>query len=192
MGYLIDEMGNRYGRLIVVRRARNSSAGQARWVCQCDCGNEIVVFGQNLRRDYTKSCGCWRREFTAATNHARALPKGEASLNAIIRSAQRGAKKRGLVWGLTKEQVRIITQQRCWYCGKEPAQTARYPRNNGNYVYNGLDRKNNAKGYLIDNVVPCCWTCNNAKRAMRIEEFHAWVCRIYMHFGKRNRELQCS
>lgn len=28
------------------------------WVCKCDCGNEKVICGSDLRRGDTKSCGC--------------------------------------------------------------------------------------------------------------------------------------
>lgn len=29
--------------------------------------------------------------------------------------------------------------------------------------YNGVDRKDNAKGYVTGNCLPCCWPCNYAK-----------------------------
>lgn len=52
-----DEIGNRYGKLVVIEQA-GSVAGQAVWLCQCDCGNQHVVIGGNLRRGNVKSCGC--------------------------------------------------------------------------------------------------------------------------------------
>ena len=54
---LIDLTGQRFGRLVVVRRY-----DKTRWLCQCDCGNEKIVIGHNLRRGHTKSCGCYREE----------------------------------------------------------------------------------------------------------------------------------
>lgn len=35
------------------------------WRCKCDCGNEIVVKGTNLRDGTTKSCGCIQKEKAA-------------------------------------------------------------------------------------------------------------------------------
>jgi hypothetical protein len=62
--------GERFGRLSVVRRAGNSAAGIATWLCLCDCGNRTVVMGSNLRRGRTKSCGCYGRETgTMNTRH---------------------------------------------------------------------------------------------------------------------------
>jgi hypothetical protein len=39
--------GDRYGLVVVVREAM--ALGGARWLVRCDCGNERVVHGGNLR-----------------------------------------------------------------------------------------------------------------------------------------------
>ena len=58
-----DETGKRYGRLTVIRRyEKDGKRGQALWVCRCDCGNEKIARGYNLRNGDTKSCGCLREE----------------------------------------------------------------------------------------------------------------------------------
>ena len=48
-----DEIGNRYGRLTVVERARVKRSLQARsgstWRCLCDCGTVLLARGQELR-----------------------------------------------------------------------------------------------------------------------------------------------
>lgn len=55
---LIDISGKRYGSLTVVERINNDGSGGSKWVCRCDCGAEVVVYGANLRAGRTKSCGC--------------------------------------------------------------------------------------------------------------------------------------
>ena len=57
-----NEVGNRYGRLVVQSRAGSTAKWQALWNCQCDCGNTIVVLGYNLRSGNSKSCGCYNPE----------------------------------------------------------------------------------------------------------------------------------
>lgn len=57
-----DMLGQRFERLEVIQRAENQADGRARWLCRCDCGEETVVSGRNLRTGITKSCGCLRRE----------------------------------------------------------------------------------------------------------------------------------
>lgn len=58
-GTFIDETGNRYGRLTVIRKGSPTRSG-SKWVCQCDCGNWVEVAGSSLRTGNTKSCGCYR------------------------------------------------------------------------------------------------------------------------------------
>ena len=59
---LINLTGQRFGRLVVTERGMNSSSGQARWICLCDCGGHAETTGNNLRRGRTTSCGCdWNR-----------------------------------------------------------------------------------------------------------------------------------
>ena len=53
-----NEIGNKYGKLIVLSRGENDNNGKARWYCQCDCGNTILARGTDLRRGKTKTCGC--------------------------------------------------------------------------------------------------------------------------------------
>lgn len=58
MGKFIDLTGQRFGKLIVKGRAKETRNNKICWICDCDCGNknEIKV-GQDLRRGHTKSCG---------------------------------------------------------------------------------------------------------------------------------------
>lgn len=55
--------GNRYGRLLAVKPTEEN---REKWVCKCDCGNETVVFGSNLTRGHTTSCGCLKKEIIKA------------------------------------------------------------------------------------------------------------------------------
>lgn len=59
---LVDLMGERFGRLLVVARAKNTKDGGAQWVCRCDCGTEKVNTRKNLIKGRVQSCGCLRRE----------------------------------------------------------------------------------------------------------------------------------
>jgi len=61
MGKLIDLTGQRFGRLVVIERAENKG-GHAGWLCQCNCGKDVIVSSSSLRRGLSQSCGCKRRE----------------------------------------------------------------------------------------------------------------------------------
>lgn len=58
MSTLKDLSGQAFGKLIVLRRGENTKSGNARWVCQCDCGKVSSVVGSHLRSGHTRSCGC--------------------------------------------------------------------------------------------------------------------------------------
>lgn len=63
---LIQEAGNRYGKLVVLERVGTKTfpSGQKKpiWLCQCDCGNTTETYAQSLRSGQVKSCGCGRLE----------------------------------------------------------------------------------------------------------------------------------
>jgi hypothetical protein len=60
--------GQRFGRLTVLHEAERSQAGQIRWACRCDCSNQVIVRGGDLRDGNTTSCGCFQRGATSEAN----------------------------------------------------------------------------------------------------------------------------
>lgn len=62
MSKALNLIGQKFGRLIVIRRVSNNKWRQVRWLCKCDCGNEKIIIGINMRRGCTKSCGCLQKE----------------------------------------------------------------------------------------------------------------------------------
>src|SRR3990172_1274719 len=73
-------------------------------------------------------------------------------------SYKKSAKSRGLEFDLTIEQFKGFWKAHCHYCG-DRIETI------------GLDRRDSKIGYILGNIVPCCWTCNKAKSAMSDQEF---------------------
>ena len=112
------------------------------------------------------------------TNQTNPLPWGESMFNSLFYKYRLGAKKRGYDFEIEKEDFRILTKQKCYYCGSEPWQILKSSCNTGDYIYTGLDRVDNKKGYTLDNCVPCCKICNMAKKDMTIDEFYNWIDKI--------------
>lgn len=74
MSALIDLTGRTFGRLTVLGRVpRNDQYSSPRplWLCQCECGQQTVVIGANLRAGLTRSCGCLRRETSTENGRRR-------------------------------------------------------------------------------------------------------------------------
>lgn len=61
MSKRINIVGKKFGKLTVVKYIYTKN-GYAYWKCKCDCGNEKIVAGFNLKRGNVKSCGCLRRK----------------------------------------------------------------------------------------------------------------------------------
>lgn len=50
--------GQKFGMLTVIERAGTNSSNHPTWLCKCDCGNEKIASGTDLKRGYVRSCGC--------------------------------------------------------------------------------------------------------------------------------------
>lgn len=62
----------------------------------------------------------------------------------------------------------VLIVSNCHYCKQPPTN---YRTVNGERVYyNGLDRVVNSMGYLPNNVVACCFRCNNYKNAKTLKQ----------------------
>lgn len=73
MGQIKNEVGNRYGRLVVLEQTIKSGIKNKAtyWKCQCDCGNTTIAAGTLLRRGNIKSCGCLAKETLDAFHKSR-------------------------------------------------------------------------------------------------------------------------
>ncbi len=60
-----DLTGKRFGRWLVLEHAGHDKHGAHCWFCLCDCGNDRVIQGSQLRTGHSKSCGCLKNEMTS-------------------------------------------------------------------------------------------------------------------------------
>jgi hypothetical protein len=91
-----------------------------------------------------------------------------------IRNAGR---QRGIKWtfdGPHREVLRKFYDAPCHYCGREVEQRL------------GLDRVDNAKGYVPGNVVQCCTACNLMKASHSVDEWTVHMERVLDHLNHRS------
>lgn len=66
MGKFVDLTGKRFGRYVVICRAKDkiSKNGKKRttWMCKCNCGNTKEVLADTLVSGHVVSCGCYNKE----------------------------------------------------------------------------------------------------------------------------------
>ena len=109
---LIDETGNTYTRLTVIEKSEQSQDG-AMWVCECECGNEVIVKGSNLRRGNSKSCGCLQKETVAEVGRSkRKYPREDRTRTYKLISK----------YGITEDDYLEMCEQqnhKCKICGTD-------------------------------------------------------------------------
>lgn len=131
---------------------------------KCGCGNQssirIDAVGRNV---CCRSCGLKKRRATFHDKHQLALQRS------VYSTYKRQALKRGYAFEISFEDFLEIIQKDCNYCGDPPSNC--FKSNGRELYYNGLDRVINNMHYTIDNVVPCCGTCNMMKNKFDRTEF---------------------
>jgi hypothetical protein len=77
LGKFIDLTGQRFGKLVVLRRVEDyiqpSGKPMVMWECQCDCMQKKVIAGTSLKSGKTTSCGCYGKEQRLKSNTKHGL-----------------------------------------------------------------------------------------------------------------------
>jgi hypothetical protein len=89
------------------------------------------------------------------------------------------ASKKDLDFALTKEQFTNFTANNCYYCDKESSKTHT----------NGIDRKDNSIGYIIENCASCCSQCNYMKGSLTEDDFIETCKRVSDYNLKNNIQI---
>lgn len=178
MPKLIDLTGQRFGRLVVVKRTDNSADGKARWLCKCDCGQSKAVLGEYLKKGRTNSCGCI---------------KSESSSKRFKKHGGRNSKLYR-IWSNMKDRCnnpnckafsdyggRGITVCKEWLADFSAFQKWAFA--NGYKEGLTIDRKDNDKGYYPDN---CRWTDR------KVQGNNKRNCRYITYKGQRKTVAEWS
>lgn len=164
------KIGTKQGRLTIVEYAGVDHAQKHLFKVRCDCGKEKTLRWNNIRRNgNTSSCGCYKRE---CIRKRTAKPIDHLCAQSIKNSCSSISKNRNMEFDLDLEFVHGKIFDKCFYCGNLGSN--KFTSNNlykRECNYNGLDRKDNSKGYTKDNVVTCCSICNYMKREKNDKEF---------------------
>ena len=185
------EIGMKFGRLTILEKVESEKRKDghgtfSRYLCKCDCGKDFITRKHNIVMGITKSCGCLLSETIRNRAYkASYKEKGLAGLLRVYRAYQKSAEKRSHLFNLTLEEFKILTKANCFYCGMTPNTLATTGNSFSNYIYNGIDRKNNDLGYELNNCVTCCQTCNLAKHTKTFEEFINWINQL-VNFKKEH------
>jgi hypothetical protein len=159
MGVIVDRTGQRFGRLVVIGRSENqiTTGGSIKtsWLCQCDCGNQLVVKGNSLATGNTKSCGCYARQRAAERQFVHGM-KGSPEHRIWMSMRQRCRDTSDTLYGGRGITVAPEWEDfRVFYADMGPRPTSQH----------SIDRINGDLGYGPDN---CRWAtpqmqCRNTR-----------------------------
>lgn len=127
----------------------------------------------------------WVRKISAFNrNGTRLLTQNSpytdmTTVRVLFAKYSRSQQTRNIAYHADLDTFTNLIRTQCFYCGQVPQGKQRPNGQSTRFIlYNGLDRKDAALGYTVDNIVPCCQKCNFAKNTMSVAQFYAWVDRV--------------
>ena len=139
------------------------------------CGKTMTEITEGFRNDIVKRCKeCYAklRETEEKREREERDYNKEKKANIMTHFDEyiRSATRKNLFFDLNLEQFNTLVNSHCYYCDEyDEAKVI------------GIDRVDSERGYLIDNVVPCCSTCNFMKSDLERDNFLNHICKIYLH-----------
>ena len=146
----------------ITERKRNDKKRQDKNLC-LDCGNNLAenrAIGKNKPLRRCVPCYEKLKETEIKRPKRERNYKSEALKNKYVawNHYVKGAKKRNIHFTLPKTKFNELIVEKCYYCDYKDG-------------INGIDRIDNNKGYIEENVVTCCHFCNIAKGTQHPQEF---------------------
>jgi len=164
-----DSSNQKFNRLLALFPTKDY-----KYNCLCDCGNykEVIIF--HLKNNKIRSCGCLNNEIRSkrfANYNKKFNSKLESVQNIVYQTYIKNIND-----NITFNDFLKLSQQNCYYCNCLPNKTKN--KYNTDFIYNGLDRIDSNKYHTIDNLVPCCQTCNSMKQRLTQLGFYDWAHKI--------------
>lgn len=196
------EIGAKFGKLIVVEYLGSVNYNNT-YLCECECGKNRKVKLTLLLQNKILHCGC-EKHIQNSHGNKKFNPE-EASFRAKASNYKSHSKRRKINFELSIDETVCLLKGNCFYCKSQPSnvynvrlQNRKGNKNKNCYVtnkaedykilYSGIDRKDNNKGYTLENSVSCCTQCNTAKLNFTTEQFIEWIEKVYLNFTKNDKE----
>jgi hypothetical protein len=172
-------VGDKFGSLTYISESELKVYGRRTGNFKCDCGRLHTTTIRNVAYGRTKSCGCKKYDGLKAHRYTMSSPYSKnRTVNSVMTQLKSTAKAKKLPMTLSKEYVEKLVQSHCFYCNEKFT------------VPIGLDRIDSSLGYIENNVVPCCSTCNRMKLNLDLSEFITHINKIYFALNKRGELLE--
>ncbi len=158
-------IGSVWNRWTILEEAGRNSSGSILYLCQCECGEQEIRRGTDLRSGKSNQCQWCRHRSTA--KHASVKPINGTYLTVI----EHGAKARGMEVHITVQDLANqweLQQGKCALSGRQ------LTLKHGHFGKKGtasIDRIDSNRGYHSDNIQWLDWKVNQAKMDTEESEF---------------------
>jgi hypothetical protein len=119
---------------------------------------------------------------------ARRFTDEERVFREAYAAYRKSARRRGIAFSLSESQAYELFGRPCYYCGGRDTKCIRLSgtkrianTNQVCTVYCGIDRFDNKRGYSLDNIRPCCRTCNVSKNMLSADAWANWLAALIKH-----------
>lgn len=159
-----DFTGQTFHKLTAIKFTKLNKTRAKLWLWQCTCGGLLEATPNDVERGHYKSC-------------QTCSPKKLRGIDAAYRELFTNYYRDG---NLTYEIFKELIKLPCWICGKWRP-NIRNSKSGFKLEFHGLDRIDNNKGHDRDNVLPCCWRCNDKRSKDSIKDFLQWIQEVYLN-----------
>lgn len=115
MKFELLESGTVFGKLKVLSIINKPTSSGYKYNVLCECGNKTIVFGRNLKKGHTKSCGCFRSEnmYVHGKSRSKAYRAWVSIIHRCLNKKCRSYKDYG-ARGITVSDESVFAK--CEYC----------------------------------------------------------------------------
>lgn len=143
----IDLKNKKFNRLLVLEYL-----GKSKWLCECDCGNKIIITSRKIRIGHTKNCGCLQKEIAGKIWSETGKKYGYIN-------GKNNIKYKNLIYDDKYKRLKRIydaMKNRCKnknnYCGKKNIQICKEWLNNFENFYNWAINNGYSDHLTIDRI----------------------------------------
>lgn len=160
-------LGQKIGQLLIIDCFRkNGDTGQLRVIYECPFGKRHETYLYKIINKHTERCKCFKKNKPLFRKRVNIYDR---LYNNIYSVYNNNAKRKKIPFHIDKNNIIDIIFNTCFYCGNKPIKE--FKHFNESIYYNGIDRKHNNLGYTKDNIVSCCWKCNDLKSDLDYDFF---------------------
>ena len=186
MKKITDLTGQKFGKLTVIKKDEDyiSPLGRKlkRWICKCDCGNSISVIGNELKKNKAKQCKKCRCKAKQINGYISSNYFCNLKRNAKIRDIYFDPKiDRKYLWELFLKQNKKCALSNLPIHFSERSRR----REPGDETTSSLDRIDNSKGYIKNNIQWVHKHINQMKWDLNQKDFFK-ICKSIYEYNKKN------